>query len=307
MSVFHEFHRILERLPKGQSRLMSDQIGASFHEFLKRKWILVDGYVSARTVSRYGLVIDEEIEVDEELGQYTFMTRNSRIKRGPYGVDEVRLYTTNLPGWLNDLRNSLDFEPGKWAKVPELIAGHLWHLGDLRVPNSSRTIPIYVACQIQSVKEEVIRALDSRVRPDCGVVFVSARERFYSPFHLPRGHQLAGLDEVFMFDGATIDREVVSRLSQPEEQPTEENFFEERSGTLLLAHLPEPRTFIGKQKKVIAHFWKHRAVESIKWSDVVHETACGKDPGSVFGSNWTDYLERHGGLKGRYRIRAPKA
>lgn len=286
---------------------MPDQIGAAHSEFKKRNWLVADGYVQSRTVSCYGIELDEDIFIDEDAAHYSFQRKNSLIKSRPRTLEDITVFTPNISVWLRDLTDVLDFEDSKRAKVQELIAGHLWHLGDLRVTKSSRTIPVYIACQLMQVKESVDLALESRVRPDCGIVFVARREDLYSPFHLPRGHQIAGLDELFLQDGRTPDKEVIERLSMPQEQAHGSTYFDDRSGSLLLAHFPHPKFFSGKQRKVIAYFWKHRALDFLKWSDVVRETDCGKDPGSVFGSDWSQYLERSDAERGRYRIRASKS
>ncbi len=307
MSDFFQFHKAIERLPIGVSRVMPDQIGAAHTDFKKRNWLVADGYVQSRTVSCYGIELDEDIVVDEDTENYSFHRKNSCIRIRPRSMEEITVFTPNISGWLRDLTDVLEFEDSKRAKVQELIAGHLWHLGDMRVPRSSRTIPVYIACQLMHVKELVDRALESRVRPDCGIVFVARREDLYSPFNLPRGHQIAGLDEVFWQDGLKPDKEVIERISLPQERGYGSAYFEERSGVLLLAHFHQPRSFSGKQRKVIAYFWKHRAIDFMKWSDVVRETDCGKDPGSVFGPDWLQYLERSDEGRGRYRIRASKS
>lgn len=307
MTAFFQFHKAIERLPIGVSRVMPDQIGAAHAEFIKRNWLVADGYVQSRMVSCYGIDLDEDIVIDEDAENYSIQRKNSRIRLPPLPLEDITVFTPNITGWLRDLTGVLDFEDSKRAKVQELIAGHLWHLGDLRVPKSSRTIPVYIACQLMHVKEAVDRALESRVRPDCGIVFVAKREDLYSPFHLPRGHQIAGLDELFLQDGRTPDKEVIERMSLPQGQEHGSTYFEDRSGSLLLAHFHHPRSFTGKQRKVIAYFWKHRALDFLKWSDVVRETDCGRDPGSVFGSDWPQYLERSDEGRGRYRIRAPKS
>ena len=286
---------------------MPDQIGAAHAEFKKRNWLVADGYVQSRTVSCYGIDLDEDIVIDEDAEHYSFQSKNSRIRLRPRSLEDITVFVPNISGWLRDLTDVLDFEDSKRAKVQELIAGHLWHLGDLRVHKSSRTIPVYIACQLMLVKEAVDIALKSPVRPDCGIVFVARREDLYSPFHLPRGHQIAGLDELFLQDGRTPDKEVIERISLPHEQEHGSTYFDDRSGSLLLAHFQQPRFFSGKQRKVIAYFWRHRSLDFLKWSDVVRETGCGRDPGSVFGSDWLQYLERSDAERGRYRIRASKS
>ncbi len=250
--------------------------------------------------------MDEDVVIDHETESYTVQRINTRIKVSPRPLSEITIFTPNIPRWLRDLTDALGFEESKRAKVQELIAGHLWHLGDLRVPKSSRTIPVYVACHVMKVKEQIDQILESRLRPDSGIIFVATREKFDSPL-LPRGHQFAVLDEVFMCDGFTPDLEMLERMTQVQEQRHGSIYFEERSGVLLLSHFEKPRSFSGKQRKVIAYFWKHRAVEFMKWSDVVRDTDCGKDPGSVFGPDWFQYLERSTEGRGRYRIRCSKS
>ena len=63
-----------------------------------------------------------------------------------------------------------------------------------------------------------------------------------------------------------------------------------------------PRVFKGKQKAVIATFWKARYQTSIKWSDLVTQTRCAKDPDSALGPGWNEWIEKT--AYGRYRIRS---
>ena len=82
-----------------------------------------------------------------------------------------------------------------------------------------------------------------------------------------------------------------------------DEYFDADTGELKLACVGDPKTFKGMQKNVIAVFWKARQQHSLKWSEVVTRTRCGKDPDSVFGPEWSTWLERIEGQRGHYRLR----
>jgi hypothetical protein len=146
------------------------------------------------------------------------------------------------------------------------------------------------------------------VRPGHGIVLTSVD----LDTELPNGHQRCGLDSLLITnaDRITCDRDVLDRLLRgvPADAADPEEWFNERTGELKLVHMTATKVFKGKQKAVIAAFWKARDQASLKWSDVVTITNCGKDPDSVFGKLvWREWLENVD--HGRYHIlsrRLPK-
>lgn len=124
---------------------------------------------------------------------------------------------------------------------------------------------------------------------------------------LPNSHQTCGIGRLLVDsgDGITYDADLLHRLLKgtgaDADDPDE--YFDADIGELKLACVAEPKTFKGKQKDVIAMFWKARQQHSLKWSEVVTRTSCQKDPDSVFGSEWSRWLERIEGQRGHYRLR----
>lgn len=306
MSCFHDFHLAIERIPVDCIRVMSDQIGTCLKEFLQRRWLVGDGFVASRASTRYGVEWDADIVVDEATGTYCLHWPDSSVSIAPKPLEEVMVYVPVVARWIEDLTRLFGFEASKQPRQPELISDHFWHLGDLRAPKSSRWIPIYLARQFLARKEMILEALENRLRPDGGIVLLAHRECIPGPLPLPRGHQLASLDQMLSQDGQTLDPQVLQRLTLQTEPVEGGAHFDVRSGALMLAHFKHPRVFNGLQKGVIALLWKYRGIDALKWADIRQQTGCGKDPRSVFGKDWSELLERRGAVRGRYRLRTPK-
>ncbi len=306
MTCFEKFHKVIERIPADSLRIMSDQIGSGLREFLRRGWLVADGFVCSRSSFRYGVEWDEEIIIDEPTGTYRLLWVDSRFSISPKPIEDVIVYVPSVSIWIDDLSNMFGFEPSRKSRNPELIPGNLWHLGDLRISKSSRFVPIYLARQFEAKKEVILEELGNRIRSECGMVILANREGISLPAQLPRGHQVAYLEQLFLTDGHSLDKHVLEQISSPYDLSEGKDYFDERSGTLMLSHFDAPRVFIGRQKSVISLLWKNRGIEALKWADIRRECGCGKDPHSVFGANWSELLDRRGPTRGRYRLRAPK-
>lgn len=166
-----------------------------------------------------------------------------------------------------------------------------------------RFAPVYLARRINASNEELRQSLLSAKRPSQGVV-LTAHD---ADHELPNSHQTCGIDRLLVNSGAgvTYDAELLHRLLKgiAADADDPEEYFDTDIGELKLTCVAEPKTFKGKQKNVIAMFWKARQQHSLKWSDVTTKTSCGKDPGSVFGPDGSIWLERIEGQRGHYRLR----
>ena len=203
---------------------------------------------------------------------------------------------------MDEVCKVLEIEPSQRARSREIITGHLWHLGNIRVGNTHRHAPIYFARRMNATDQELRQTLLSAKRPSQGIVLTAQDV----DIELPNSHQTCGIDRLLVnsSDGVHYDADLLPRLlkgpAADADDPDE--YFDVDTGVLKLARVDEPKTFKGKQKDVIAIFWKARQQHSLKWSEVVTRTRCGKDPDNVFGPEWSTWLERIEGQRGYYRL-----
>ncbi len=301
--LYAEYLLALERVRSLSTKLLADELRGHAADFLARRWVIRDGHLTSLLVPV--LDSEEEVEVDIDYERDTFSYRcpgaMARVITRP--LTEIALYAVNLDAWMDEICDLFEIEPSRRARRREVIAEHLWHLGDVRIGNTHRFAPIYLARRLESSGPEWRKALLDAKRPSPGIV-LTARE---IEIELPNRHQACAIDLILVNSGneITCDTDLLNRLlkgtAANANDPDE--YFDTDSGELKLACATHPKIFKGKQKEVISMFWKVRDQHGIKWSDVTTRTSCGKDPDSVFGSEWTAWLERISGQRGYYRLR----
>ena len=291
----------LEHARSLQERLLADELRGYATAFLARRWVVDNGHLTSILVPV--LDSDQEVEVEIDEDRQTFSYRDpcckGRVIIRP--LSEITLYSINIDAWMDEICELFMIEPSRRARNREVIAGYLWHLGDLRVGRTHRFAPMYFARRLRPTDTEWQNALISTRRPGQGIVLM-AHDR---EIELPNGHQTCGIDRLLTEagDGVGYDADLLHRLLKGPPADGSDEYFDADTGELKLARVAEPRVFKGKQKDVIAMFWKARKQHSLKWSDVMARTVCQKDPDSVFGSEWSTWLERIKGQRGHYRLR----
>lgn len=298
-----EYLLMLERARSLEERLSSDDLRGHAAAFLARRWVIADGHLTHILVPVLDSEQEVEVDVADDLQTYCYQSPGCRGRVVSRPLSDITLHAINLDAWMDEICNLLEMEPSHRARSREVIADHLWHLGDIRVGNTHRRAPIYLARRMNATDQDLRQALLSAKRPSQGIVLTAHDV----DIELPNSHQTCGIDRLLVNsgDGSSYDAELLHRLlkgiAADADDPDE--YFDADTGELKLACLAEPKTFKGKQKDVIAMFWKARQQHSLKWEGVITRTRCGKDPGSVFGSGWTTWLVRIEGQRGYYRLR----
>lgn len=298
-----EYLMVLERARSLGLSLVSDELRGHVDAFLARRWIINDGYQTSILVPV--LDSEEEVEVDIDDSSNTFSFRSpglrSRILTRP--LSEIALYAINMEAWMDEIADLLGIEPSRRARKREVIKEHLWHLGDIRYGCTHQFAPIYVARRLDASAQDWNKALLDLKRPSQGIVLTA----FDIDIDLPNSHQACCIDRLVLNtdDGFVYDVELLNRLlkgmAAGADDPDE--YFDHKSGELKLACIAEPKIFIGKQRAVIEMLWKARNQHGVKWADLMTRTGCGKDPYSVFGTDWDKWLERLSSQRGHYRLR----
>lgn len=300
----------LQRCTSADWRVLSSATGRDYKAFLQKKWLIEDGYLGAISVemASCGVSLHEEVDVDIDRASGTYSYQRPIRPRirvvGP--LSDIEICVFNVDAWLDDLAGVLEIERFHKSKSRSLVARRLWHLGDLRVRKSSKLAPVYVGIGVSGDWAAVQTELISPLRSSAGIVIV---DRLDLLLEIPNGHHACTVQDILRQEGdaAVANTDALDRLLGYEKplQYRGDVWFDPITGTLMLKHLAQPKTFVRKQLAVIKMFW--RASQTIdpllKWSDVRQQTECGKDPGSVFGPDWKLYLERVKAGSGEYRLR----
>lgn len=298
-----EFLLVLERARSLEERLQSDDLSGHAAAFLARRWVMADGHLTHILVPVLDSEQEVEVDVDDDRQTYCYQSPGCRGRIVTRPLSDITIYAINLDAWMDEICDLLEIEPSQRARNREVIADHLWHLGNVRVGNTHRRAPIYLARRMNATDQDLRQALLSAKRPGQGIV-LTAHDL---DMELPNSHQTCGIDRLIVNsgDGFSYDTELLHRLlkgvAADADDPDE--YFDADTGELKLACVAEPKTFKGKQKDVITMFWKARQQHSLKWSEVTTRTSCGKDPDSVFGPDWSTWLERIKDQRGHYRLR----
>ena len=304
MTLHCDFLRTLERVSQIDKPVMSTQLIGLTEQFRQRRWILEDGYLSAIPIEVLDGEDEAEVDVDVDAGTYSFHRLGGQTAQVTRALGEITFYSFNIDAWLDEITTLFDIEPSKVARRRELIQGHLWHLGDLRVSGSSRFVPLYVSRRPKMCPSEWEQNLRDLERSSHGIVLVTDSK---TSTNLPNHHQGREIDALLtdVTNVVTLKSDVLDRMLRgvPDDATDDRDRYNELSGVLKLRCMANEKTFTGDlQKSVIALFWRERHQLSLKWSDVRSSTDCGKDPDSVFGKGeWQAWIERV--AFGKYRLR----
>jgi len=302
MTLHCDFLRTLERVSQIDKPVMSTQLMGLTGQFLQRRWILEDGYLSAIPIEVLDGEDEADVEVDVDAGTYSFYRLGGQTAKVTRALGEITVYFFNIDAWLDEITALFDIEPSKVARRRELIQGHLWHLGDLRAGRTSKFVPLYVSRRQQKCNSEWEDALLDLKRASHGVVLM---DQFHFGTSMPNSHKGLEIDSLLADVGSEVklDREVLERiLSGIRNSATNIDDFNEITGDLNLLCMDKKHRFKGVQKSVVSMFWHARNLPSLKWEDVMSQTGCGKDPGSVFRNpDWDELLIRV--AAGCYRLR----
>jgi hypothetical protein len=302
VNVYAEFLNCLEHARSIDARVISAELRGCASPFAARRWIVPDGYQTSILAPVLNCEEEVDVVVDQERGTFRYRSPAQPRRFLTRSLDEIAIYAFDVDAWLDAIADAFEFENAHRARRRLVIDGHLWHLGNLRVGRTHHFAPIYVARRLTQCADDWRKQLIDTLRPSHGIVLTAGEV----DVDWPNGHQRCGIDDLLIAsgDGIACDIEVLGRLLRgvPANAADTDEWFDERTGELKLVHMAAPRVFKGKQKAVIATFWKARDQASIKWSDVVTQTRCSKDPDSALGSSWNEWIEKT--AFARYRIRS---
>jgi hypothetical protein len=302
MTLLVDFLTALERVRIVDGLVVADELGGQAEKFHARKWIVDDGHQTSIVVPVMDGEEEVEVVVDQDNRTFSYCSPALRGRTITRPLTDVAIFAFNVDIWLDEIAEAFGIEPSHRSRNRNLVEGHLWHVGDVRIGRTHQFAPIYVARRLELCPVDWRKALLDPIRPGQGIVLTADVEED----ELPNDHQVRSLECLLVMEDAesTIDHEILQRLLRgwPSGGSADDEWFTDSTGELKLHGMAEAKIFKNKQKSVIAHFWRQRNQPSLKWSEVIAATQCGKDPGSVFGKDvWRDWLENV--EFGLYRIR----
>lgn len=271
LSPFVRLIELLDSLQDVHTEFFENKLQRHRADLLKREWVRVAGYSSFHMVEFFGDEVEVEIEIDEaaEVYRYQNPQRQGHIVVAP--LWEVTHYNVCMDKWLDDLGDFIGIEPSAKIKKRELISGHLWHLGEVRVGKTHKFVQVYIARLSQGEAHTQIKAvLDDKVDPGNGILFVdkASRPKLYGE-HIERCFaDLVGFDGVdSTFDRQALDRILMRYATIKAENEPQEYFEGDR---LKLAHFTKSLVLTNEQSKLIKHMWgaPQKLPPVMSWSEV---------------------------------------
>lgn len=302
MTLLVDFLTALNRVRSVDGLVVADELGGQAEKFHARKWIVDNGHQTSIEVPVMDGEEEVEVVVDQESRTFSYCSPALRGRTITRPLIDLAIFAFNVDIWLDEIAEAFGIEPSHRSRKRNLVEGHLWHVGDVRVGRTHQFAPIYIARRLEYCPVDWRRTLLDPIRPGQGIVLTADD----GEADFPNGHQARSLECLLGKEDvdSTIDQEVLQRLLRgvPSGGRADDEWFTQSTGELKLHGMVEAKIFRNKQKSVIAHFWRNRNQTSLKWSEVISATQCGKDPGSVFGKDvWRDWLENV--EFGLYRIR----
>lgn len=299
---------VLERLRDVSEPITSAIVGLTAMANASPQWFIPDGHLTHVPVPFLDSEDEVEVTVDEEAGQYRYVSvqRSRRVVTRP--LAEIILYQINLNAILDHLVSMLNIHQTATARRQCLVPGHLWYLGDFRIGNTPASAPIFYGRALSAVPAGLLEVkLNSAIYEHAGIVLTShIPTTTFAARHPPRllDDFLHTAVEAEFFDVPALTR-VLTGTSSPEHGHADE-WFDEICGRLKLRHLQKAETFVGIQKNIIAMYWRARDGDCLEWTQDVKTqsgsvaTTLDKAMG---GKKRRELFINHTGTRGCYRLR----
>ena len=256
LSPFVRLIELLDSLQEVHSEFFENKLQCHRTELLHRGWVRVAGYSDFHMAEFFGEDVEVEVEIDEAAQVYRYQNpqRRGHIVAAP--LWEVTHYSVCMEKWLDDLGDFVGIEPSAKTKKRELISGHLWHLGAVRVGRTHKFVQVYIArLSLGEARTQIKALLDDKVDPGDGILLVdkASSPKLYGE-HIERCFadlvEFDGIDSTF--DRKALDRILMRYASIKAESEPQEYFEVNR---LKLAHFTESLVLTDEQSKIIKHMW----------------------------------------------------
>jgi hypothetical protein len=143
--LYDDYLGALEYLPEIGQAVFEQAIWPHRQAFLDRGWIRVAGYSEGQTIEGDDGWVDEVThDIDVAAGTYRYANPNWRGHTVVRPIEEITFYTLCVERYLEDLSALMGIALQHRSVKSEVVAGHLWALGQVRVGNTHQWARIFV-------------------------------------------------------------------------------------------------------------------------------------------------------------------
>lgn len=271
MSSYLEYFNTIERMLSVEPRVLATTIGPRRAEFVRRRWVVPDGYLTRVMVPFFDSEEEVEADIDEDAGVFRYRSPQFRSRIVTRPLSDIMLYALRIDTWLTDLCNLIGIEPRQQSPQRTRVPDHLWHLGNARIAGTHDFAPVFVGrLWKRAPAAETTQTLCDTAWPRGGVLL---RHRSGSD-SLPRDHVMRALNEFVrvddgeeVFDKSAFDR-VLRSFASPTGEPEPVQFFQGKR--LKLPHFSNSRELSDERAKIIKGMWgvEGTLAPEMSWIDV---------------------------------------
>ena len=278
MSAYLEYFNTIERVRSVEPRVISTTVGHHCAEFVRRRWVVEDGYLTRVMVPFLDSEEEVEADIDEDAGVFRYRSPQQRSRIVTRPLSDIVLYALRIDTWLTDLCSLIGIEPRQLSQRRTRVPDHLWHLGNARIAGTHDFAPVFVGrLWERAPAAETTPVLCDAAWPRGGVLL---RHRPSSD-SLPRDHVMRSLidfirveDGQDVFDASAFDRVLRGFVtSNGDAEP--EQFLQ---GTRVkLPHFEKSRLVSDTRAAILKFMWgvEGKTPPAMKWAEVKSKVDCG--------------------------------
>ena len=278
MSAYLEYFKTIERVRSVEPRVIATTVGHHRAEFVRRRWVVEDGYLTRVMVPFLDSEEEVEADIDEDAGVFRYRSPQQRSRIVTRPLSDIVLYALRIDTWLTDLCSLIGIEPRQLSRQRTLVPNHLWHLGNARIAGTHDFAPVFVGrLWERAPASETTPVLCDTAWPRGGVLL---RHRPSSD-SLPRDHVMRNLidfirveDGQDVFDASAFDRVLRGFVtSNGDAEP--EQFLQ---GTRVkLPHFEKSRLVSDTRAAILKFMWgvEGKTPPAMKWAEVKSKVDCG--------------------------------
>ena len=278
MSAYLEYFKTIERVRSVEPRVIATTVGHHRAEFVRRRWVVEDGYLTRVMVPFLDSEEEVEADIDEDAGVFRYRSPQQRSRIVTRPLSDIVLYALRIDTWLTDLCSLIGIEPRQLSQQRTRVPDHLWHLGNARIAGTHDFAPVFVGrLWERAPAAETTPVLCDTAWPRGGVLL---RHRPSSD-SLPRDHVMRSLidfirveDGQDVFDASAFDRVLRGFVtSNGDAEP--EQFLQ---GTRVkLPHFEKSRLVSDTRAAILKFMWgvEGKTPPAMKWAEVKSKVDCG--------------------------------
>lgn len=278
MSPYLEYFNTIERVRSVEPRVIATTVGHHRAEFVRRRWVLEDGYLTRVMVPFLDSEEEVEADIDEHAGVFRYRSpqQRSRIVKRP--LSDIVLYALRIDAWLTDLCSLIGIESRQLSQQRSRVPDHLWHLGNARIAGTHDFAPVFIGRSWERAPAAETTSVLCDPVWSRGCVLLRHRP---SSDSLPRDHVMRSLNDFVrvedgqdVFDASAFDRVLRGFVTSNGEAEPEQLL----QGTRVkLPHFEKSRLVSDTRAAILKFMWgvEGKTPPAMKWAEVKSKVDCG--------------------------------